>query len=217
MLWRLTWKDRVVIIRVGKIIRDPPWEISMESRYMIESPRTEVQECVHTELDEVEVDEKIIHTRTPLPSTFFINRESRRESLNHYKLAFQVPGRESRVYFRQGADIPCLKRDMVGSVFRDCVDLSSVEELMVMALHMRFHYPGAYIFNMPKLVKQQTTHWFHDITGARVEDVMAVCPKIRWVYWPGNLRFEVDPWELRNRRDDEHEPAMWTEYLDMAA
>ncbi len=70
--------------------------------------------------------EKIIYTHAPLPATLLVNGESRQETLRHYKLAFQLAGYESRVYFGLG-DMACVAWQDLDS-FRGCADLGSIKE-----------------------------------------------------------------------------------------
>ncbi len=194
MLWRFTWTDRVVIIQVGKmkILWTKPKDMSaeqwsrMEMRYM-EHPWRPHQE--------------VVHTHTPLPSTFLINCESRHETLKHYKLAFQVYGYESRIYFRHGADIPCLWWYDV-TKYEGCVDLAEAKELMVKMRNDGDNYRPEYKFCMRKIIQDQWSRGvLENITSPlQFQLVMEACPKIEWLYWCDEYQCEVDPWKSRRNQ-----------------
>lgn len=196
MLWRFTWTDRVVIIQVGKL-ENPiqTWlkDETPETRFRAEAEQIEFQDAFHPNVKGFKKD--IIHTPAQLPSTLFVNRESRHETLRHYRLAFQLPGYESRIYFHPGMDIPCLARHNLSN-FQGCVDLAEVDELMVMSA--RWCHPlGDFIFQIPKVDEDWSKKWMHNFTGLNPNHVVAVCPKVVWLYWHSNYRYEVDPWEMR--------------------
>ncbi len=139
--------------------------------------------------------EKIIYTHAQLPSTFFINRESRCETLRYYKLGFQRDAYESRIYFRQGADIPCLPwYDL--EEFQDCAELADTKELMLMTRTYVGSSNEREVFRIGEMEKE-TRDRFRAMTGLHVRKVLEVCPKVEWVYWYNNCGCEVDPWEAR--------------------
>ncbi len=82
MLWRFTWTDRVVIIQVGKL-ENPiqTWlkDETPETRFRAEAEQIEFQDAFHPNVKGFKKD--IIHTPAQLPSTLFVNRESRHETL----------------------------------------------------------------------------------------------------------------------------------------
>ncbi len=197
-LWRFTWTDRVVIIRVNKVdIRFPlPMEeMTAETRFCTEARI--IQRWNPTAFN---TTQEVIYTHAQLPSTFSINHESREETLRHYKLAFQLPDHESQIYFRQGSDIPCVLRDNLKD-FKGCADFAEVEELMIMSAN-RFVDIEEYIFKIPETNEAQFGVWLENVTSLHLEDIVAVCPKLRWLYWPGKYRYQVDAWDPRNKKNE---------------
>ncbi len=79
MLWRFTWRDRVVILQIGKLVHHS-YSSAKEVFYAeIEIGRLELwigDSRVHFDAD-------IVHTHARLPTTFFVNSESREETLKH--------------------------------------------------------------------------------------------------------------------------------------
>ncbi len=205
MLWRFTWRDRTVVIRKCKRrSRLAHWEEwSREKLFpgeMEDMESSRIRGSYDSPYDELY--ENVIHTHTPLPWTLLVNHESRCETLKHYKLMFQLDGFESRVYFRPGADVPCLAwfnlRD-----FKGCADLASAKELVVMSqVYMRL-WNEEYIYWMPRVLRpgdywtNWTKYWFKQITNLNEKWVTGVCPKIEWLYWYNSYRYEVDPWGPR--------------------
>src|SRR3569833_1630167 len=49
-------------------------------------------------------------SRAAPPTTLFVSRESRRETLRHYRLAFDLPGNTNQVYFNFDLDRLCFNR-----------------------------------------------------------------------------------------------------------
>ncbi len=193
MTWRSTWEDRVVIIRVGKVsIPVPTWlqDTSPGRIFCYEARQIEI-------LDErnERYTQDIIHTHAPLPLTLLVNRESRHETLRHYKLAFHLPGHESRIYFRHG-DIPCLEHHNLKH-FHACPDMAGVRELMVMAATLDL-CEGEFAFRIPEAKKESWSRkWLKNGTGLRARDIEAVAPNVEWLYWHTQYRADPDPWEAR--------------------
>ncbi len=215
MLWRFTWFDRVVAIQIGKL----------ENHSYSSS-----KDLFYAEIEQAEgrghskhFKKRIIHTKAQLPSTFFVHRESRYETLKYYKLAFQLPGQESRIYFRQG-DIPCLFQSHLHN-FTACTELDQVEELIMMSKHSSDPFPrGNHIFQMSKI--DDNPPWKNDgpssgngglSAQAFVPYVMplilgnlGLCPKAKWLYSANEWLYNLNPYELRLMRKPESTWSKWT-------
>ncbi len=182
MLWRFTWTDRVVVIQLGKMATKGARP---------DSSRRGQQDC----------NEKIIHTKAQLPCTLLVNGESRYETLKHYKAAFQLPGYENRIYFRQG-DIPCVESHQLAD-FSGCRDLAEAEEVMIT------WNSAEYVFQMSKM---EDDHWseefFRKATRLESGDIMEICPKIHWLYWANDCRQKINPGEARTLKSPE---LIWSE------
>ncbi len=184
------------MILIGKLkIPLPNTEhMTPETRFRIET--YDMGRAVSRGLDKLyEKYDQIVHTHTQLPSTFFVNYESRYETLKYYKLAFQSDNLESRIYFRHGNDIPCIPGYNL-TRYTDCADFAEAKEFMVMG---QFGISKTeYKFYMPQIIQQKSYKGrLQAITHLEPEALMEACPKVDWLYWRDDYGYEVDPWELR--------------------
>ncbi len=198
MLWRFTWTDRVVIIQLGKMEGHTP---------SVEVFRTEIRLSIASNFAFAYIHEdfnkEIVHTHAQLPSTFLVDRESRYETLKHYKLAFQLPDQESRIYFRQGADIPCINWHNL-ETFKDCPEMAEAEELMIIAQGYIYDHDvplGQSIFLMSKVDDDSWSEaFFSQTTGHKSECITTQFPKIQSLYWTNEYVYDVDPWMPRTTK-----------------
>ncbi len=170
MLWRFTWEDRAVIIETAL------FDLSTSSTF--NNKRL-----------------KIIFTRSKLPSTLLVNHESRHETLKYYKLMFHLPDHETRIYFRQGVDIPCFHIWDI-TKFQGCLDLAQVERLMIISRVGTFAYPKEYIYQVSKIDEPCSREWMGFRLGHKLDDVIAACPSVQWLYWLNEHR-DINPKHLR--------------------
>ncbi len=201
MLWRFTWTDRVVIIQLGKMENHTPCkdvfytEVNQGKDIVFNDTLGKIHE---------DFNRDIIHTHAKLPPTFFVDRESRYETLKFYKLVFQLPGRESRIYFRRGADLPCLNWHDLWN-FKDCPEMAEIEELMVISvgyMYIHLFFQGQSIFWMSK---KKNGKWcevmFNSMTGHTSDILLRLCPKLDSLYWTNEYVYEVDPWRPRTAKN----------------
>ncbi len=181
LLWRTTWKDRVVVLQAG--------------------PRgARCSTCVHTDCKfdpAEETNSLIIHTHTKVPMTFRINRESRYETLSKYKL-FELPDHESRIYFRPGTDVPSLPW-LTMPYFVGSPDLAESEELMITGGDWCRNEPRG-VVKMPQDLEQPFLDPDDDLRAfprLRPRDISALCPKVEWVYVESKIRYKFNPWYSR--------------------
>ncbi len=190
MLWRFTWKDRVVIIQLGKL--DVPRSKNVFYAELAHSGRSN-----SSLVGGKDFNKNIMHTHARLPWTFFLNSESRYVSLKYYKLAFQLAGYENRVYLGQG-DIPCILQcdlETFGGT-----ELSQVKELMVM-WEQRYDPFCESIFHLPKINDGGSEEYLKRVTLLTCKDFKAMYPKLQWLYWMNKYRYTIHAWELRSARE----------------
>ncbi len=132
MVWKKTWKRRKVMIRKTQ---EHDWHCPRYRYIMTTTPTGEhVVRVVDIETLFVYPDHTVTYAKDRLPVTLFINRESRSETLRHYRLAFRVVGGESRTYFNFALDTLIVLNHDISLYFglTDGLDIKEVERLILM-------------------------------------------------------------------------------------
>ncbi len=188
-VWRSTWTGRIVNIRTRIPLARSAEQGGIKALGELES-----------------------YTPTQLPSTFFINSESRRETLRYYKLVFQIRKGESRIYFHQDVDIPCIMSWELGK-FPNCVDLAETKELIFLRKNHGGTSTTEYKFSMRKIIQEQRGDILQNKTSLASWLVAKLCPKIEWLYWCTEERYEVYSWKSRliphSLEDTSSEDIVW--------
>ncbi len=171
MIWRYTWEPRVVVIRRGESGKG---SILSQIQYFAGQCRAEQANARNWHLIGVTT-----YTHTQVPSSFFVDYESRDETLRHYKLAFKLPLGRSQVYFRFGVDVPATPRHNVLH-WRRSENISQVEDLVIMDLEIIDNYS-----HQIKFVDGKAEDIAHigRIAGTDTETLMEDCPNLKRLHF----------------------------------
>ncbi len=110
MIWKHTWEPRGVVIRRICDLCEPvcPHDCSPynwhDNRPILNLKNVWKAACPNATTNRT-------FTKSKMPVSLLVNRESRSETQLHYKLAFKLPQGESRVYFNFALDVPIVLQD----------------------------------------------------------------------------------------------------------